>query len=171
MINQESFGPEFEVYGDKWHLGGSAPHFEIDRHLIAGFTIRTDQTYRTRSLSGNENGFFTGYYVLLKSDADEIVARSDWKLARALDSRIPPLTYVRNGCSRRLADRVTSVELSENQGERSRPLARSHETWRDADSAKRIAYRVSGSDRVEPIEYALMTLYHELTIRKGNFHE
>ena len=144
------------------------PIFEIDLNLLAGFTVRTDRQYHVDvSIRGNSS-LFTGNYVALQANEDEIYARQDWQLSDPLSTEPLSLGYKRQGITRAVADRGTWVELQEVRGDKLVELVSSRIGWRDSDVANRIAFRVTLNAEVDAIEIALLVLFHHETYRGGS---
>jgi hypothetical protein len=147
----ESFGPEFEVYGDRWHLFCQDARFEIDYPSDQSFSVTTSEHYR---VTWNLN---FGLWIQLASPTEVIeMIRNPEILALSLNDHCE---CTRHGRTRRIVDRNTYLELTEVQNGVEVPLARVREAWRDSEKGKRIAYFISASTEIEPIEYALIIVF------------
>ena len=155
-MRQESLGPQIVVYGDGSQLFCQEPRFEIDYLFDLRYVVRTNQEYHvTRD--------FFAKWMRLQSESDCLVVR--WPRGWAPAWGESDGEYTRNGRIRKIIDEETHFELREIGPDSEHSLTRLRPAWKDSDRAKRIEFFLTASDEVEPIEYALLVLFHFVRFR------
>ena len=154
---------EFFVHQERNRLWAVDPEFQILANWFFTCTIIAGETYRLNSWTQ-----FLGVGPLrfkFTSPSSTITVTS-FTLGRTLfDHGTPAAQYIRDGRTLTLLADGQAVDITDGPNAEGMRLARLAPIWRDSDLEKGLRFSVSRSDKLEPIDYALMVLFSSFGLR------
>lgn len=156
---------ELVVHQERNRLWAVDPDFQILTNWFFSHTIIAGETY---SLNNWIPVLGVGPLEFKLTSPSSTITATSFTLRRTLfDHGTPAAQYIRDGRTLTLLADGQAVDITDGPIAEGTRLARLTPIWRDSDLEKGLRFSVSRSDKLEPIDYALMVLFSSFGLRKN----
>lgn len=156
---------EFVVHQERNRLWAVDPDFQILTNWFFTCTIIAGETYRFNSWT---QFLGVGPLRFKFTSPSATITVTSFTLGRTLfDQGTPAAQYIRDGRTLTLLADGQEVDITEGPISEGIRLARLSPIWRDSDLEKGLRFSVSRSDKLEPIDYAVMVLFSSFGLRSN----